>query len=37
MRPLYKKLLLDFDEIVHVTIEVNHCEGEPCIVVASDI
>jgi len=33
----YKKLLLEFDEIVHVTIEVNHCEGEPCIAVASDI
>jgi len=32
----YKKLLLDFEEIVHVTIEVNQGEGEPCIAVASD-
>jgi len=33
----YKKLLLDFDEIVHVTIEVNQCEGEPCLEVASNL
>jgi len=33
----YKNLLLDFDEIVHVTIEVNQCEGEPCLEVASDL
>lgn len=33
----YKKLLLKFDEIVHVTIEVNHCKGEPCLVGTSDI
>jgi cation diffusion facilitator family transporter len=32
----YKKLLHDFEEIVHVTIEVNQGEGEPCIAVASD-
>jgi cation diffusion facilitator family transporter len=31
----YKKLLLDYEEIVHVTIEVNHCEGEPCLNVVS--
>jgi cation diffusion facilitator family transporter len=31
----YKKLLLDYDEIVHVTIEVNKCEGEPCLNVVS--
>ncbi len=33
----YKKLLLDYDEIVHVTIEVNTGEGEPCLEVASDL
>ena len=33
----YKNLLLEFDEIVHVTIEVNICEGESCIEVASDL
>jgi len=32
----YKKLLLEFDEIVHVTIEVNQCEGEPCVELVSD-
>lgn len=26
----YKNLLLEYDEIVHVTIEVNACEGESC-------
>jgi len=30
----YKKLLTDHAEIVHVTIEVNRCEGEPCLAVA---
>ena len=33
----YKKLLIDYDEIVHVTIEVNKCEGEPCLEVVSDL
>jgi cation diffusion facilitator family transporter len=28
----YKKLLADFDEIAHVTVEVNLCDGEPCLV-----
>jgi Co/Zn/Cd efflux system component len=28
----YKKLLADYDEIAHVTVEVNPCESEPCIV-----
>lgn len=28
----YKKLLADYDEIVHVTVEVNPCEGDPCLV-----
>jgi cation diffusion facilitator family transporter len=28
----YKKLLADYDEIIHVTIEVNACESEPCLV-----
>ena len=27
----YKALLKDFAELRHVTIEVNHCEHEPCI------
>ena len=27
----YKKLLSAYDEISHVTVEVNKCEGEPCI------
>ncbi len=27
----YKKLLSDYKELSHVTIEVNHCEEEPCI------
>jgi cation diffusion facilitator family transporter len=27
----YKKLLTDYNEIVHVTVEVNHCESEPCL------
>ena len=27
----YKNLLRDFRELSHVTIEVNHCEEEPCI------
>jgi cation diffusion facilitator family transporter len=28
----YKKLLADYDEIAHVTVEVNACESEPCLV-----
>jgi len=32
----YKKLLHDFEEIVHVTIEVNQGEGEPCLEVVAD-
>lgn len=28
----YKKLLHDFHELSHVTVEVNYCEEEPCIV-----
>ena len=27
----YKSLLEDYDEISHVTVEVNKCDGEPCI------
>jgi cation diffusion facilitator family transporter len=27
----YKKLLAEYDEIAHVTVEVNPCDGEPCI------
>ena len=27
----YKKLLADYDEIAHVTVEVNPCDTEPCI------
>jgi cation diffusion facilitator family transporter len=30
----YKKLLREYDEIVHITIEVNPCEGEPCLTAA---
>lgn len=28
----YKNLLSDYQELSHVTIEVNHCEEEPCII-----
>ena len=28
----YKNLLSAYDEISHVTVEVNMCEGEPCII-----
>ena len=28
----YKNLLSAYDEISHVTVEVNKCEGEPCII-----
>ena len=27
----YKALLAEFDELRHITIEVNHCQYEPCI------
>lgn len=27
----YKKLLAEYDEIVHVTVEVNSCECDPCL------
>ena len=27
----YKNLLSAYDEISHVTVEVNECESEPCI------
>lgn len=27
----YKKLLSKYNELAHITIEVNHCEEEPCI------
>jgi cation diffusion facilitator family transporter len=27
----YKQLIDDLDEIAHVTVEVNRCEGDPCI------
>jgi cation diffusion facilitator family transporter len=27
----YKALLRDFDELAHVTVEVNKCEGESCL------
>jgi Co/Zn/Cd efflux system component len=30
----YKKLLADYDEIAHVTVEVNPCKTEPCSVDA---
>jgi len=28
----YKELLKEYKELSHVTIEVNHCEEEPCII-----
>ncbi|MGD2097261.1 MAG: CDF family Co(II)/Ni(II) efflux transporter DmeF [Desulfobacterales bacterium] len=28
----YKKLLADYNEIAHVTVEVNACESDPCLV-----
>jgi cation diffusion facilitator family transporter len=28
----YKKLLADYDEIAHVTVEVNSCDSDPCLV-----
>ena len=28
----YKKLLADYDEIAHVTVEVNSCDSDPCMV-----
>jgi cation diffusion facilitator family transporter len=28
----YKKLLADYDEITHVTVEVNSCDSDPCLV-----
>ncbi len=28
----YKKLLTDYDEIAHVTVEVNSCDSDPCLV-----
>jgi cation diffusion facilitator family transporter len=28
----YKGLMANYDELVHVTVEVNNCEGEPCLV-----
>ena len=27
----YKKLLAEYDEIAHVTVEVNSCECDPCL------
>lgn len=29
----YKELLRGFDDIAHVTVEVHHCTGEPCLPV----
>ena len=28
----YKKLLADYDEIAHITVEVNICKSDPCLV-----
>lgn len=28
----YKSFLLDFKELSHITVEVNECKGEPCLV-----
>jgi cation diffusion facilitator family transporter len=27
----YKSLLLPFDRLAHITVEVNRCEGDPCV------
>jgi Co/Zn/Cd efflux system component len=32
----YKALLSDFDELAHITVEVNRCEGESCILPVAD-
>jgi cation diffusion facilitator family transporter len=32
----YKALLAGHDELVHVTVEVNRCESEPCILPSKD-
>ena len=32
----YKNLLSDYKELTHVTIEVNHCEEEPCIIANAE-
>jgi Co/Zn/Cd efflux system component len=29
----YKKLLADYDEIAHITVEVNTCKSDPCRIV----
>jgi Co/Zn/Cd efflux system component len=31
----YKDLLIGFDKLSHTTIEVNTCEGEPCVASTS--
>jgi len=31
----YKSLLADFHDLAHVTVEVNRCQGEPCVVTAA--
>jgi hypothetical protein len=31
----YKDLLADFEDLEHVTIEVNQCNGEPCLAPAN--
>lgn len=33
----YKRLLSDFDKLAHITIEVNECQEEPCIVLDTNI
>ena len=33
----YKKLLADYDEMAHVTVEVNPCEGDPCLTEQSPV
>ena len=30
----YKDLLVSFEKLEHVTVEVNTCEGEPCMTTA---
>jgi len=32
----YKKLLIGFEDYTHITIEVNHCDSEPCCPVQSN-
>jgi cation diffusion facilitator family transporter len=38
-RPIenYKALLRDFPKLSHITVEVNHCSGQPCVAVETQV